>query len=117
MSDKYQRFSDAYGPRFRASRRATACLALAASIAIAGCGGDTVPPTQKGSAEQAPASWLTYHSAGGARGLLWDRQTGCQYIVLHSRTGVPEGVSIHPRLTREGNIYCTEQQPKDASHD
>lgn len=29
--------SDAFGPRFRASRRATLCLALSASIAIAGC--------------------------------------------------------------------------------
>ena len=30
------------GPRFRATRRATACLVLSASIAIAGCDGPSV---------------------------------------------------------------------------
>lgn len=86
------------GPRFRATRRATACLVLSASIAIAGCSerkGNPVDMSGAGGFSSSVNSWT-------------DPKTGCEYLIYDRKSYSAGMGGITPRLGRDGEPMCTE---------
>lgn len=73
------------GPRSRASRRATVCLALSASIAIAGCS----------SSEAKPVAPKLLHVSYVEKGITWegDLERGVKYAECEG-TGVATHIAV-----------------------
>ena len=91
---KQQDRGDAYGPCFRA-----ACLALTASIAIAGCDDDISYSDAESSQDFAESTSIS----------TWtDDDTGCQYLI-YSKEFVYGGMGgLTPRMNADGTQMCAE---------